>query len=223
VTSPSGSPSGFRRPQTAHQAVIAELRRLIRQGELKPGSKIITETLAERLGVSRVPIREALKVLEGEDQVVYVPHRGYFVCEMDIADLEEIQLLRGMLETEAAKRAIGRMSDRDIENMSTAFDEMRDSGDDVARLNAAHRRFHFALLGASGLPRLTRFIHQLWDWSEVYRSIYHGDETFRSAAHTDHREILDAVRERDADAVVELLHHHRAHTVAGLKRAADSG
>jgi DNA-binding GntR family transcriptional regulator len=215
------SPSGFQKPQTAHQAVVVELRRMIRQGELAPGSKLVTEALADRLGVSRVPIREALKVLEGEDQVVHLPHRGYFVAEMDIADLEEIQRLRHILESEAVRLAVHRMSDEDLRHMKEAVAEMEAFGDDVARLNAAHRRFHFTLLDASGMPRLTRFIHQLWDWSEVYRSVYHGDDHFRSAAHKDHRKILKAAQKRDAEALVELMSSHRMHTVEGLKAAAD--
>ncbi|GLY68115.1 GntR family transcriptional regulator [Amycolatopsis taiwanensis] len=214
--------SGFRKPQTAHQAVVVELRRMIREGELAPGSKLVTESLAERLGVSRVPIREALKVLEGEDQVVHIAHRGYFVAEMDIADLEEIQRLRHILESEAVRHAVARTSEEDLQTMRDALAEMEESSDDLARLNAAHRRFHFTLLDASGMPRLTRFIHQLWDWSEVYRSVYHGDDHFRSAAHQDHHRILRAAEKRDADALIELMSAHRMHTVEGLRSVADA-
>jgi DNA-binding GntR family transcriptional regulator len=215
------STSGFHRPETAHQAVVVELRRMIREGELAPGSKLITETLAEQLGVSRVPIRDALKVLVGEDQVVHIPHRGYFVAEMDITDLEEIQRLRHILESEAVRHAVERTTSEDLQRMRDALADMEAYGDDVARLNAAHRKFHFTLLDASGMHRLTRFIHQLWDWSEVYRSVYHGDDHFRSAAHQDHRQILQAAEQRDAYALIKLMDTHRMHTVEGLRRASD--
>ena len=91
----------FRRPPTAQEAVLAELRRAIAAGELRPGEQVLQDALAERFGVSRVPLREALKILEGEGQVTYRPHRGYFVAELDLDDLREVYRIRDLLETEA--------------------------------------------------------------------------------------------------------------------------
>src|SRR5674476_1570791 len=79
----------FRRPPTAQEAVLAELRRLITAGLLRPGQQIVQDALAVQFGVSRVPLREALKILEGEGQVTYVAHRGYFVTELSLSDLIE--------------------------------------------------------------------------------------------------------------------------------------
>ncbi|MFI6741825.1 GntR family transcriptional regulator [Nonomuraea sp. NPDC050451] len=201
---------------------MTELRRRIKQGELKPGAKLLQDALADQLGVSRVPVREALKVLEGEGQVTYIPRRGYFVSELDLEDLEEIQLLRDLLETKAIERAMSRLTDEDIAAMSAALDDMGAAGNDVVELSAAHRRFHFALLDASGLPRLTKLIHQLWDSSETYRTVYHGNETFRAAASSDHHGLLDAVRGRDVAKLVTLVREHRQHTIEGLRRTVDS-
>src|SRR5690606_32639587 len=79
--------SGFQKPPTAQQAVLAELRRFIASGSLRPGQQIRQDTLSAELGVSRVPLREALKILEGEGQVTYEAHRGYFVTELSLRDL----------------------------------------------------------------------------------------------------------------------------------------
>lgn len=98
-----------RRPQTAQQFVLEELRRAITSGELRPGGPIRQEALAARFEVSRVPLREALKALEAEGLVVHHVHRGYFVAELSLADLEEIYRIRELLETEAVRTAVRRL------------------------------------------------------------------------------------------------------------------
>src|SRR5665648_418663 len=91
----------FQRPPTAQEAVLVELRRFIATGRLRPGQQIVQDALAIQLGVSRVPPREALKIVEGEGQVSYMAHRGYFVCVLALADLVEVDGGRGILVTEA--------------------------------------------------------------------------------------------------------------------------
>lgn len=97
--------------------VLDELRRMITSGELEGGRQVIQDSLAAKLGVSRVPLREALKVLEGEGHVVYRPHRGYFVTELSVADLEEAYRIRALLEAEALAVAVPLLSDEDIERI----------------------------------------------------------------------------------------------------------
>jgi DNA-binding GntR family transcriptional regulator len=82
------------RPPTTQEAVLAELRRMIARGEIRPGAQIVQDALADELGVSRVPLREALKMLEGEGLVTYRPHHGYFVTELSLADLLEVYRIR---------------------------------------------------------------------------------------------------------------------------------
>ena len=121
-----------RRPPTAQEFVLGELRRLIVTGELKAGEQIKQDALAESLGTSRVPLREALKILEGEGQVAYHPHRGYFVAELSAADLVEVYRIRQLLEDEAVATAIPRLSDGDVAALQQA---MRD----VAHAAFVHR------------------------------------------------------------------------------------
>ena len=94
------------RRQTAQDTVLAALRADILDGTLAPGDQIVQESLADRYGVSRVPLREALKTLESEGQVAYYPHRGYFVTELSVADLLEVYRLRALLEAEAIRAAV---------------------------------------------------------------------------------------------------------------------
>jgi DNA-binding GntR family transcriptional regulator len=208
--------------------VLAELRRTILAGELKPGSQILQDRIAENLGVSRVPVREALKMLEGEGQVAYAPHRGYFVAELDAAELIEVYQIREILEAEAVTRALPFLTEEDHERMREAVDQMEAAeGDgDVVALTAANRRFHFAVMEPCGMPRLLRIIRQLWDSTDPYRSIYFGDAKHRGTVRNEHREILKAVVHADAEQVVQHLNEHRQHAVESLRvvlesRAAD--
>ncbi|HEY5331983.1 MAG TPA: GntR family transcriptional regulator, partial [Solirubrobacterales bacterium] len=88
---------------TAAEHAVESLRRTLIAGELKPGERVRQEEIAARLGLSLAPVREALAVLEQEGQLTYQPRRGYFVTELDLADLREIYELRRLVEGRAAR------------------------------------------------------------------------------------------------------------------------
>ena len=94
---------------TAQEVAVGWLRDAIAAGELRPGERIGQEAVAAEIGVSLIPVREALRILESEGLVTYRPRRGYLVTELDLADFEEIYRLRALLETDAAQRGIGRL------------------------------------------------------------------------------------------------------------------
>ncbi len=98
----------FQRPPTAQEAVLVELRARILRGQIASGPRCGRRTWPPRLGVSRVPLREALRMLESEGHVIYVPHRGYRVTELDLDEFEEIYHLRALLEDDLARRALAR-------------------------------------------------------------------------------------------------------------------
>lgn len=211
----------FHRPPTAQEAVLKELRELLLSGELAPGQQIVQEALADELGVSRVPIREALRVLEAEGQVVYEPHRGYFVTSLSLDELLEIYRIRSVLEAEAARAAVRRLTDADVARMADALEavEQASTAENLTEMASANRIFHFTLLDAAGLPRLVRIVRQLWDATDAYRSRYYSAPEHREAVRAEHRAILAAVQARDADALVSLLDQHRDHAVAALRQA----
>jgi Transcriptional regulators len=210
----------FKRPPTAQEAVLVELRRAIVEGELAPGTQIVQEALAERLGLSRVPIREALKILEGEGQVSYSPHRGYFVTELDLDDIREVYRIRRILESDAAVIGVPRLTDADLVSMAVAVEDLARASavDDMVAMTAANRRFHFTIIEASGMPRLTRLVRQLWDAIDPYRVLYYTEPSNRETVDRQHREILAAVRARDTDRVVTLLDEHREHAIARFQQ-----
>jgi DNA-binding GntR family transcriptional regulator len=218
---PAGRPPtgvGFRRPPTAQEAVLAELRRAIAAGDLAPGEQVRQDALAERFGVSRVPLREALKILEGEGQVTYRPHRGYFVAELDLADLREVYRIRDLLETEAIATAVTRIGEAELASADAAMLDVEQSSasGDLLAMAEANRRFHFALIEAAGMPRLSRLVRILWGGTDAYRSRYYADAGHRSAVVDEHREILRAVRAGDARTANQVLRRHRERAVDAL-------
>jgi DNA-binding GntR family transcriptional regulator len=210
---------GFERPPTSQEAVLSALRQAIVRGELQPGEQIRQEALAERFGVSRVPLREALKILEGEGSVTYRPHRGYFVAELSLDDLLEVYRIRQLLEAEAVRVGLPLLTDLQLGAIEAAVAACEEAGRsaDVVAMTAANRSLHFGLFSAADMPRLERQIRILWDATDVYRSIYYGIAPNRAAVEAEHRAILTAVRARDAERVIVLLDEHRDHAVAHIR------
>ncbi len=215
------STESFRRPPTAHEAVLGELRKEIASGGLHPGEQVRQDQLAERWGVSRAPLREALKLLEGEGQVVYHPHRGYFVAELSADDLVEVYRIRELLEAEALRVGIGRATEQDRAAIAAHLQACEDASrvGDVVKLTEANRSLHFALLAPCALPRLIRMIRLCWDATDVYRSVYYAEAEHREAAQAEHRVIVAAYLEGRVEETVERLAEHREHAVAALTRS----
>jgi DNA-binding GntR family transcriptional regulator len=171
-----------------------------------------------------VPLREALKVLEGEGQVVYAAHRGYVVAELSVGDLVEVYRLRELLEAEAVRRAVEQLTDDDVAALRAGASEVdaADATGDVVLITAANRRFHFLLFDLAGMPRLTRTLRQLWDATDVYRSVYFAERANRDRIHDEHLALVDALARRDAEAAVAAQDAHRAHSVAAVTAALEA-
>jgi DNA-binding GntR family transcriptional regulator len=204
---------------TTQQHTLEWLRLAIVGGELRPGQRVAQDDVAAQVGVSLAPVREALRVLEQEGQLTYLPRRGYFVTELRIADLEEIYELRNLLEERAARAALPALDDDALARIDLAARECATAAEaaDVAGELAANRRFHFGLLEAPEHPHLMRLIRLLWDSTEVYRALYYNSADERHAAIDAHDRILDALRAGDADRLVDELAVHRARALTVLR------
>lgn len=206
---------------TAQERMLQALRTDVLTGALRPGEKVVQEVVAEQHGVSRVPVREALQTLASEGLITHVPHRGYFVTRLSIPDLLEVYRLRQILETEALTEAIPVLTDADlgaIEELADRVDAAA-TGHDLAALTHANRDFHFAMFDAAGMPRLSRLLRQLWDASDVYRSLYFQQVGNRERVAREHAAMLDAVGRRDVSAAIRLHDEHRQHSVDWLTAA----
>ena len=209
---------------TTQEVVLRHLRADILTGVLPPGQQIIQESLASRYGVSRAPLREAMRVLEGEGQIIHLPHRGYFVAELDLVNMREVYRLREILESEAIRAAIPNLTDADIQAIAAMADEVGSAAasGELLAIALANRRFHFMIFEASQMPRLIRILTQLWDATDVYRSVYfsaHG--SLQIIAH-EHAGILDALRARDVPQAIGWQDTHRDHALISIAHQLDT-
>jgi DNA-binding GntR family transcriptional regulator len=205
------SPRPLGKVVSVQRAALQMLREQIAAGVLPAGAQLRQELLAREVGVSVAPVREALKTLEAEGQVVYLPRRGYFVASLTLSELVENYRIRDLLEPEAVRQAIPRLGDEQIARMEQSVDEMEDASRrvDLQAFGAANRIFHFTIFESAGMPRLAEFIRILWESTDPYRARYIVEDTYRCRVNTEHRAILETVRLGDSRATLRLLQKHR--------------
>jgi DNA-binding GntR family transcriptional regulator len=209
--------------KTAQHKVLEHVRRGIARGEYTPGQPIRADAVAAELDLSRIPVREALRVLEAEGLVVSRPHRDVTVAELGAADLHEIYMLRRMLESTALRTAVPALSQDTLEALETLLGEMQDAIDegDNSVFADVNRRFHFTLYEASGLRHLTKLIGLLWNQSEGYRSIYLIENEELGHLQEEHRAIVRACQARDVERAIQVLDQHRERSEATIDQLLD--
>ncbi|MGE2712496.1 GntR family transcriptional regulator [Mycolicibacterium litorale] len=208
----------FVRPKTAQQAVAEALRRDITTGKLAPGSWIVQEALAEQFGMSRIPVREALKTLEAEEYITYVPHSGYRVAKLGLEDLLEVFRLRDILEEELLRDAMPRLTDEVVDAMRAEMAEMdrAAAAGDLIAVGVANRRFHFLPFEASRMARTRRLVTQLWNTADAYRPLY-AHLMDLEKVNSEHVLFVEAMVARDVEKAVAINHQHRSHAVDHLR------
>lgn len=206
------------------EAVHERLREAILHGHLAPGEEIAQMRVAKDFGVSRTPLREALRMLQREGLVEGEPNRSYRVAGFSLPDLEELYVARISLEASAIRITIPRLESEDIARLEGDMAQMAHfaAQRDYPRWEVPHRAFHRGLVARSG-PRLATMLSQLSDHTERYRRLYTTAQEPRgwSVGVREHRCILDACAARDADAAAAALSRHLAHTVIGLVEMVD--
>tara|TARA_R110002020_G_scaffold29585_1_gene93307 strand:+ start:382 stop:1110 length:729 start_codon:yes stop_codon:yes gene_type:complete len=167
------------RPKTklsATQHATSKLRESILSGDILPGARLVQEQLAETLGLSRVPIREALRILEAEGLVTHIRSAGYSVSKMDAQTLHRIQRMRRLLETDALLQAfeLGALGSDLAAQLSLHLGDLRTlSPDNAAQMASRIRSFHFCIFDSCDDPILLRFLRNLWDATDSWRTIYY--------------------------------------------------
>lgn len=202
-------------PGVSQKTILDELRRVILAGDAPPGTPIPLGDVAELFGVSRIPVREALKTLIGEGLVDHRANSGYAVAQLTSAELRELYIVREVLET-AALGVAAELSTADDHAAATAVDaELRDAIDDPSRYHRLSREFHMILARPSNMHRLLHMLAAAWNITEPLQPMVHVADTDRAALHADHREMLDAFVARDGEALIDAAerHHNRLNTV----------
>jgi DNA-binding GntR family transcriptional regulator len=199
------------------ESAYERLRGQILSGELVHGERLAEEEIAENLGISRTPVREALRRLASEGLVDVAPNRGASVARWESADLKEIFDLRAILESYATQRAALRAGSGVIEVLSDVCQEMEDifanldGPRSLRSLAERNRRFHHTIIEAAESPRLNSMIDSLTHVPVVMQTFsqYSTHALARSLQH--HREIVDAMRAQDAEWASSVM---RAHILA---------
>ena len=188
------------------------LRDAILAGRYMAGQSLRQEEIAQSIGTSRVPVREALKRLEVEGLVVLRPRRGYVVASLDPEDIEDIFDIRMMLEERAGYLATLRRTDEDvaeIERLLKAMDGMAiESAADVDIFAERNRAFHARLFEASGRPQLCRMMAVLRNNVERYVRVSALVAKSLERVQGEHHRIVDAFRKGDAEKVGRLCREH---------------
>ena len=201
--------------ETRPTRVLERLRALILTGEYGPDERLIEEQLAERLGVSRTPVRQALTMLEAEGLVELAPNRGATVCSFSFEDVWDIYDLRAVLEGHAARRAAGRIERRELERLRELVGEMEglagrfyDHEEEIRVLVALNQEFHGTIVDASRNRRLERLINRTVEIPLMFKAFFWYTPHERVISNHYHRQILEALEKGDADRAEIIMREH---------------
>lgn len=209
------------RSRTAHEFVHGALRHAILRGDLPGGTRLVQAELATQLDVSTTPVREALRDLANEGLIRFDPHRGAIVREMRIEEVREIYELRKLLEPMSIRRAVDRISDRELQRATDLQNQM-DTERDPGRWVELNRAFHAVFADAADSPRLQSILAGLRDSAAVYVGLsLKVQPTRMKTGNDDHHALLDAVRRRDADAAAEIELRHLESTMRSIEDFTD--
>ena len=194
------------------EVVFLTLRKAILKGELQPGERLMEIALANRLGVSRTPVREAIRMLEHEGLVVMKPRRGAQVAKITEQELNDVLEVRKSLEMLAASKACERMTEKDMKAMRDAAEEFRklalDPQCDLTALTEADVAFHDTIYSGTGNRRLIQILANLREQMYRFRFEYLKDASIRESLISEHEEIMKAVAGRDSALAADLIGEH---------------
>lgn len=197
--------------------VVSQIHDMLTSMELLPGQPLRQEALAERLGVSRAPVREALGILQSEGVLHHERNVGYTVKRLTASELDQAYMMRRALETELIRRVPEPAGEHlaELTELNERMAEAARSGD-VLALRRLNHEFHFSILGASGLDLVVRELRRIWSLSEAYRSFYLFEQASRDRVVREHAAIIEALRRHDLAELERLLDEHRAEVPAHL-------
>lgn len=190
--------------------VFQTLRQAIITGEFAPGERLMEIALAERLGVSRTPVREAIRKLELEGLVVMIPRKGAEVAKITKERLRDVLEVRCALEELAATLACQRIDEAGKERLKSCHGEFIQAVDQGDALEIANQdeAFHECIFEATGNDRLLQIVHNLKEQMYRYRMEYVKDASYRKELVAEHEKLLGAILCGDTETAKEVMRHH---------------
>jgi DNA-binding GntR family transcriptional regulator len=208
--------------RSAPELALLVLREAILSGRLPPGVPLRQDELAARLGVSKIPVREALCRLEGDGLVEFQLNRGAVVASLSVAEARELGEMRVALETLALRAAVGSLTAGDLRRAAAVLDELDWEGE-VARWSRLNRDFHAALYTPAGRPYLLATIDGLHLRAERYLRLVLAGAGHQPRSQEEHRELLAACAAGDPDAAGSILAGHIEGATARLVEYLEAG
>lgn len=196
--------------RTLQELVYNNLRELIISGHLAPGQKLVTAKLAADLGVSRMPVREALSRLQSEGMVTIVPHKETIVTVFSLQDVTEIYDIRAILEGYAARLCALSATAQQIERLRSlvsAAEALLAAGD-LEGLKHCDNRFHHGVFETCGSAKLGQLLASLWDQCLYYRNLANALKRNPHQSLDHHRQIVAALEAHDSDKAEEMILLH---------------
>lgn len=189
--------------------VFNTLRKAILTGQLRPGERLMEVHLANKLGVSRTPIREAIRKLELEGLVVMIPRRGAEVAQITEKSLKDVLEVRRTLDVLSVELACERISDEGKEQLKAACEDFEEAtrSKDASVIAKADVKLHDIIVEATGNQRLKQLVNNLSEQMYRYRFVYIKDESQHEKLIAEHREIYEGILAGDKE---------RAATAAGM-------
>ena len=186
------------------------LKKAIITGEIPAGERIVETDYADRLHISRTPLREALRKLERDGLVEYVMRRGMVVRAFTIDDVREIYTIRNALEMLTLPAIIEKATKEDIDSLRERLNEMDklQEKDDIEGLSPLARAFHWELTCICRQKRILRVIEGQDEYIRRFSAMAIRQENRRSKAHEEHHRLVDYVEAKDLDRFTELTRHH---------------
>ena len=186
------------------------LKHAIITGEIPAGSRIVETEYADRMHISRTPLREALRKLERDGLVEYILRRGVVVRAFTIADVEEIYTIRNSLEMLTLPAIIHNATPEDVASLRAALNEMDnyDRHNDIPALSPRARAFHWQLTRISKLNRILRVIESQDEYITRFSALSIAKENRRHAAHKEHYQLVDYVESKDLESFEHLMRKH---------------
>lgn len=199
--------------------VFNTLREAILKGELQPGERLMEIQLAKKLGVSRTPIREAIRMLELEGLAVTKPRKGAEVAGMTLKDMEDVLEVREALDELAAKTACLKISEEELKLLKVrkeAFEKSMETGN-LKQIAEADVNFHDVIYQATDNAKLVTLLSNIREQMYRYRVEYLKDVAYYPILIQEHAEIVSGLEARDQALVVDAMNRHVSHQAMAMK------
>ncbi len=203
--------NSFKERKSLGQDVFEYLKKAIIDQTIEPGSRLVESKIADMLGISRTPLREAFHKLEREDWIEKISSGGFQVVTLTKDDIEQTFGIRSVLEAYAAQLAAQNHTAKDLvplEKKMKEYQNCLEQNKDSDKLHEINTQFHDLLYSLSKSPRLIKMINQLRAQISIFRQIILKQTEYAHESNEDHIQMLDAIKNRDGEKVDQLVRQH---------------